>query len=248
MSQIDQKDPPARVGRNAVVAGSVVVLHIAGLWAVQAGMANHTTPPEVIIPAQLMSEFISPPAPAPAPRPVPPAPPTPKPPPPKPAPAPPPKPKPVQPKPTPAPMPLAINDPAPAPNAPVGALEPTPPAPPAPPAPVPAPPSPAPAPPAPPAAPHIELPSSNAAYLNNPKPAFPSASRRLGEQGKVTLRVLINVQGLPERVEIAKSSGFDRLDQAALDTVKRWKFVPGKRNGVVEAMEYLVPVNFVLQQ
>lgn len=73
MSQIDQKDP-ARVGRNAVVAGSVVVLHIAGLWAVQAGMANHTTPPEVIIPAQLMSEFISPPAPAPAPRPTPPAP------------------------------------------------------------------------------------------------------------------------------------------------------------------------------
>ena len=60
--------------------------------------------------------------------------------------------------------------------------------------------------------------------------------------------MLISAQGLPERVELAKSSGFDRLDNAAIDTVKRWKFVPGKRNGVAEAMEYLVPVNFVLQQ
>ena len=64
----------------------------------------------------------------------------------------------------------------------------------------------------------------------------------------MTLRVLISAQGLPERVELAKSSGFERLDNAAIDTVKRWKFVPGKRNGVAEAMEYLVPVNFVLQQ
>lgn len=64
----------------------------------------------------------------------------------------------------------------------------------------------------------------------------------------MTLRVLISAQGVPEKVEIAKSSGFDRLDNAALETVKRWKFVPGKRNGVAEAMEYLVPVNFVLQQ
>ena len=60
--------------------------------------------------------------------------------------------------------------------------------------------------------------------------------------------MLISAQDLPERVELAKSSGFDRLDNAAIDTVKRWKFVPGKRNGVAEAMEYLVPVNFVLQQ
>lgn len=251
MSQFDQFASAGRSGRNAVVAGSVLVLHAAALWAVQAGVMSHQTPAEVIVPAQLLSEFITPPAPTPAPAPTPPAPPTPKPPPPKPAPAPPPKPKPVPPKPRPAPLPAAIADPTPAPNAPTGALEAPPPAPPAPPAPAapvaaPAPAAPAPAPA--PAAPRIELPSSNAAYLNNPSPTFPAVSRRLGEQGKVTLRVLISIQGLPERVEIAKSSGFDRLDRAALDTVKRWKFVPGKRNGVPEAMEYLVPVNFVLQQ
>ncbi len=69
----------------------------------------------------------------------------------------------------------------------------------------------------------------------------------MGEQGKVVLRVLISVDGRPERVELKQSSGFDRLDRQAQDTVLRWRFVPGKRNGVAEAMWYLVPINFVLE-
>jgi protein TonB len=117
---------------------------------------------------------------------------------------------------------------------------------PAEPAPVSAPPAPA-APPAPPAPPRIELPSSNAAYLNNPAPAYPALSKRMGEQGKVLLRVLISADGRPEQVEIRQSSGFDRLDRQAQETVMRWRFVPGKRNGVAEAMWYLVPINFVLE-
>ena len=91
------------------------------------------------------------------------------------------------------------------------------------------------------------MPSSNAAYLNNPSPAYPSLSKRMGEQGKVVLRVLISTDGRPERVELKQSSGFDRLDRQAQDTVLRWRFVPGKRNGVAEAMWYLVPINFVLE-
>ncbi|MDO4593557.1 MAG: energy transducer TonB, partial [Comamonadaceae bacterium] len=144
----------------------------------------------------------------------------------------------------------AIADPTPAPNAPVGTLdseaaEVVDQTPPAPPAPV-APPS-APAPAAPPSGGAVELPSSNAAYLNNPRPSYPSISRRMGEQGKVLLRVLVNANGLPEQIEIKESSGFDRLDRAALNAVQRWKFVPGKRNGVPEAMWNIVPVNFVLE-
>lgn len=69
----------------------------------------------------------------------------------------------------------------------------------------------------------------------------------MGEQGKVLLRVLVNANGLPEQIEIKESSGFDRLDRAALNAVQRWKFVPGKRNGVPEAMWNIVPVNFVLE-
>ena len=142
-------------------------------------------------------------------------------------------------------MPVAIADPTPAPNAPVGITTPQPPAPPIE-APA-APPSPAPAPPAPPAPPRIERPSSDAAYLNNPRPSYPAISKRMGEQGKVVLRVLIGTDGLPQKVEISKSSGFDRLDRQAQEAVMRWRFVPGKRNGVPEAMWNLVPVNFVLE-
>lgn len=69
----------------------------------------------------------------------------------------------------------------------------------------------------------------------------------MGETGKVVLRVLISADGLPEKIELNQSSGYDRLDRQAQSTVQRWRFVPGKRNGVAEAMWYLVPINFVLE-
>ena len=229
MSHPDRFAPAGGVSRNAVIVGSVVALHVAGIWALQSGLVRKAA--EVIVPAELLSEFIAPPAP-------------PKVTPPPPAPPPPPKPAPKA-APRPAPMPVAIADPRPAPNAPIGITTPQPPAPPIE-APV-APPAPAPAPPAPPAPPKIELPSSDAAYLNNPKPSYPAISKRMGEQGKVVLRVLIGTDGVPQKVEVNQSSGFDRLDRQAQDAVMRWRFVPGKRNGVPEAMWNLVPVNFVLE-
>ena len=105
----------------------------------------------------------------------------------------------------------------------------------------------APAPAAPPA-PAIVQPSSDASHLNNPKPVYPAVSKRLGEQGKIVLRVLIGTDGTPQKIEVKQSSGFERLDRQAVDTVTRWRFVPGTRNGVPEAMWYLQPINFVLQQ
>ena len=209
MSHPDRFAPAGGVSRNAVIVGSVVALHVAGIWALQSGLVRKAA--EVIVPAELLSEFIAPPAP----------------------------PK-VAPRP--APMPVAVADATPAPAAPTGIATPQPPAPP-----VDAPavqPSPAPAPPAPP---RIELPSSDAAYLNNPRPSYPAISKRMGEQGKVVLRVLIGTDGVPQKVEVNQSSGFDRLDRQAQDAVMRWRFVPGKRNGVPEAMWNLVPVNFVLE-
>ncbi|MDW8335957.1 MAG: energy transducer TonB [Tepidimonas sp.] len=100
---------------------------------------------------------------------------------------------------------------------------------------------------APPAPPRIELPSANAAYLNNPPPAYPAISRRLGEQGRVVLRVRIEPDGTASAAEIRSSSGYERLDRAALDAVLRWRYVPGKRNGVPEAMWFLIPIQFVLE-
>lgn len=232
MSHPDRFASPGGVSRNAVIIGSVVLLHVAGLWALQSGLLRRAA--EIIVPAQLLSEFIAPPLPKTAP-PPPPAPPTP----------PPAKPAPKVQAPRPAPLPVAIADPTPAPNAPQGVVAPQPPAPPME-APVVAV-APAPAPPAPPAPPRIELPSSDAAYLNNPKPGYPAVSKRMGEQGKVVVRVLIGTDGMPQKTEISKSSGFDRLDRQAQEAVMRWRFVPGKRNGVAETMWNLVPINFVLE-
>lgn len=93
----------------------------------------------------------------------------------------------------------------------------------------------------------IELPSSDADYLQNPKPPYPALSRRLGEQGKVITRVFIGVNGLPQKAEIVQSSGYDRLDQSALQTVLKWRYVPGKRGGTPEAMWFNVPLDFVLE-
>ena len=226
MSHPDRFAPSGGVSRNAVIAGSVIALHVAGIWALQSGLLRRAA--EVIVPAELLSEFIAPPAP-PQVAPPPPAPP------------PPPRPAPKA-APRPAPMPVAIADPTPAPAAPVGVVEPQPAA-----KPVEAPVAAAPAPAAPPA-PAIVQPSSDASHLNNPKPVYPAVSKRLGEQGKIVLRVLIGADGIPQKVEIKQSSGFERLDRQAVDTVTRWRFVPGKRNGVPEAMWYLQPINFVLQQ
>lgn len=97
------------------------------------------------------------------------------------------------------------------------------------------------------AAPALVLPSADADYLNNPPPAYPRQSKRMGEQGTVVLRVLIGLQGTAEKAEVRSSSGFARLDQAALETVQRWRYAPGRRNGSPEAMWFNVPVRFILE-
>ena len=95
--------------------------------------------------------------------------------------------------------------------------------------------------------PALTLPSSEAQGLNNPKPLYPKLSRRLNEQGQVVIRVYVGADGSAQQGEIKTSSGYDRLDQEALRTVLRWRFVPGQRLGTPEAMWFNVPVNFVLE-
>ncbi len=87
----------------------------------------------------------------------------------------------------------------------------------------------------------------DADYLHNPAPAYPHASRRLGEQGKVLLRVFVSAAGLAEKVEVKLSSGFARLDQAAEEAVARWRFVPAKRGEQAIAAWVQVPITFQLE-
>ncbi len=93
----------------------------------------------------------------------------------------------------------------------------------------------------------VIAPVFDADYLENPAPAYPPLSRRLGEQGRVLLRVWVSEQGRAERVALARSSGFDRLDQSAMQAVARWRFVPARQGERAVAAHVLVPVAFVLK-
>ncbi|MDO9146211.1 MAG: TonB family protein [Hydrogenophaga sp.] len=215
--------------RRLFIVIAVVGFHVLGLWALQTGLLRRAV--ELVVPVQVMAEFIELPQPQVTPPPPPPQP--------QPRPAPkqviPPKPVPRQ-----APQPVAIADPTPSHTVATGIIEPQPPAPPLlTPMVV--------AEPAPPAPPRIELPSSSADYLNNAPPPYPPLSKRLGEQGKVIVRTLIEINGSASKAEIRTSSGYERLDQTALQTVLKWRYVPGKRAGVPEAMWFNIPINFVLE-
>lgn len=94
----------------------------------------------------------------------------------------------------------------------------------------------------------LTLPSQSAAYLNNPPPTYPAISKRLGEQGRVVIRVHIDERGMPKEAQFETRSGYSRLDQAAMDAVMSWRYVPAKRGEVPLAMWFNVPITFDLKQ
>ena len=93
----------------------------------------------------------------------------------------------------------------------------------------------------------VTPPSFSAAYLRNPPPSYPLAARRAGEQGTVTLRVLITRDGLPARIELEKTSGSSRLDAAAQEAVRTWRFEPARRGAEPVESWHLVPIVFRLE-
>lgn len=86
----------------------------------------------------------------------------------------------------------------------------------------------------------------DADYLRNPPPVYPAASRRLGEEGRVLLRIRVSAEGLPLTVEVRQSSGFRRLDDAARAAVERWRFVPARQGSEAVESSVLVPLQFTL--
>jgi len=225
---------PPRMNRRLYIVIAVLGFHVLGLWALQAGLLRRAA--ELVVPVEVLAERIQLPQPQVAP--APPQPPV------HPAPAP---RQPASPRPAlaPAPQTVAIPDPAPATPATNGITASQPP-----PLPVQAAVAtaePTKAPPAPLTPAQVDLPSNSADYLNNPPPAYPPMSKRLNEQGKVIVRAFIEVDGTASKAEIRSSSGYDRLDQTALQTVLKWRYVPGKRAGVPEPMWFNIPISFVLE-
>lgn len=93
----------------------------------------------------------------------------------------------------------------------------------------------------------VSPPRFDADYLDNPSPVYPALSRRLGEHGQVLLRVLVSLDGLATQVEIRETSGYERLDRAARDTVRRWRFAPARQGEASVAAWVLVPLSFSLR-
>ena len=220
-------------GPRLIPLGLIVLLHAGLLYAALNGMQKPVTTPAV--PREVIATFITPqPTPEPQPQPTPPVP--------QPVPRPAPKvaqkPTPVVkkaslPKPTLAPTPepseKAISTPAPPPVA-AAPAAPEPQA--------------AAAPAAPPAPPKTV---SGVEYIQPPQPDYPPVARRNGEEGKVMLRVLVNDGGRPEKVDVQKSSGFARLDEAARQAALRARFKPHLEDGKPVAVYALIPINFSIQ-
>jgi len=89
-------------------------------------------------------------------------------------------------------------------------------------------------------------PRSNAAYLKNPKPAYPPIALRRGMQGLVLLNVEVSKKGTPLTVKVKKSSGSVLLDKSALKAVRQWRFAPATRGGLPVAATVDVPIRFSL--
>ena len=90
--------------------------------------------------------------------------------------------------------------------------------------------------------------SISASYRNsNKKPIMPRMSRRMNEHGTVILRVLVKKDGTAGKIEIKDSSGFLRLDNAAKNAVRNWRFNPATINGNSIDEWYQVPISFKLK-
>lgn len=92
------------------------------------------------------------------------------------------------------------------------------------------------------------IPTSAVQYIEAPVLVYPRASRRAGEAGRVVLRVFIDEAGMPRQVHVQQSSGFARLDEAAVSAIQKARFKPYSDNGQPVAGWALVPLSFDLEK
>ena len=218
--------------QRRVMVGAVLAAHVVAVWAL---LQIREVRDAVAEAAPMFVNLIAPPTP---PEPVRIEPP---PPPPKPQPIVKQLPKPVviAAKPSPAPAPFVTPVPPPEPP-------PTPVETPAPPPVMVAPPAP-PAPPAPAPAPKM-IPASAVQYLEPIALEYPRLSKRNGETGRVLIRVYIDEAGLAKNLQVNRSSGHPRLDEAALAAVQKARFKPYTENGVAVAGWAFIPLDFELEK
>jgi len=86
-----------------------------------------------------------------------------------------------------------------------------------------------------------------AAYLNNPRPAYPLLAIRQGAQGQVLLLVEVLTDGRAGRIDLEKSSGHAALDAAAINAVRAWRFTPARKDGLLATQTVSIPIQFNLK-
>lgn len=83
-------------------------------------------------------------------------------------------------------------------------------------------------------------------YKINPKPKYPLIARKRGHEGEVLLKVWVLEDGSVGELKLEKPSGYSVLDESALNSVRNWIFVPGKRNGIPIRSWVTIPIKFQL--
>ncbi len=85
-------------------------------------------------------------------------------------------------------------------------------------------------------------------YLKNPAPRYPEQARQMGQEGVVLLWAHVSASGAPTQVRIKQSSGFELLDEAALNAVRKWKFQPARVGPLAIDCTVEIPVRFQLEK
>lgn len=93
----------------------------------------------------------------------------------------------------------------------------------------------------------VTPPRSDAGYLNNPKPAYPLAAKRRGDEGTAYVKLMVTADGRAKDVALDRTSGSQALDEAALSAVRTWRFVPARQGTQAVEAPYVVPVVFRLE-
>ncbi len=83
--------------------------------------------------------------------------------------------------------------------------------------------------------------------LDNPAPRYPWAARLQGWEGTALLQVVVTPSGLPERIQVKKSTGHPVLDHAAVSALQQWRFLPARRDGRAVSATVVIPVTFKLE-
>ena len=91
-------------------------------------------------------------------------------------------------------------------------------------------------------------PSGGARLVRHIAPVYPPLARERGLEGRVVIRLVVGIDGVPGDIRVAQSSGVESFDAAAIDAVREWRFEPARRAGVAVAEERLAPVVFRLRR